>query len=93
MSIPSMQRKRLKRILNLTSPSICKHPTKSNTMMRNYVPLEDDSRQRGHSRSLKAFCVLSAIMNLAALWLFAMSSRTACNTFQDVPYLYCEHLT
>ncbi|KAF7365992.1 hypothetical protein MVEN_00475100 [Mycena venus] len=55
-----------------------------------YIPLHEEPARRGlHSRLLKVFCVLSAISNLALLWLLTTTTnRPGCNISRDTPHLY-----
>jgi hypothetical protein len=59
--------------------------------MVNYMRLDDGAQRGSHSRVLRVFCVLSAIMNFALLWLLT-TRHSVRNTVQSAPYLYCEHL-
>lgn len=61
-------------------------------MLVKYMRLDDGARREPYSRAVKAFCVVSAIVNFAALWLLTTSKRSVCNIVQNAPYLYCEHL-
>ncbi|KAJ7232530.1 hypothetical protein C8J57DRAFT_1729823 [Mycena rebaudengoi] len=62
--------------------------------MAKYMRPDDRDRREPHSRALKIFCVLSAIMNFASLWLLTTTRFSVCNTVQDAPYLYspAEHV-
>ncbi|KAF7344830.1 hypothetical protein MVEN_01644300 [Mycena venus] len=56
--------------------------------MAKYMPLDNGARRQPLSRALKVFCVLSAIMNFASLWLLTTTRHSVCTTVQDTPYLY-----